>query len=177
MIVRRARPEDADEMARVHAASADAAYADIPWREAGVTPRRLAAWHDVLAGEHRAHLAEVDGAVVGVLNVSDDELHVIYVHPGWWGRGAGQALLERAHELLAETCDEATLTCVAGNARARRFYERNGWTLDRILTEPHFGGVPTEVARYRKRLVSDTCSHEPGSHSDPGSSPSNSAQS
>ena len=72
--------------------------------------------------------------------------------PDAWGSGAGQLLIERAHEVLAERFDEAVLTVLAANPRARRFYERNGWTLDELRTEPHFGGEPTDVARYRKRL-------------------------
>jgi GNAT superfamily N-acetyltransferase len=159
VIVRPATAADTDAMARCHAASADAAYAHIVERDPGLTERRLRAWREVLAGKHRAHLAEADGNVVGVLNVSDDELQVIYVHPDWWGTGVGQRLLDQAHSLLAETCDTAVLTVLAGNARARRFYERNGWLLVSELVEPHFGGVPTAVCRYRRRFaeeVSDT---------------------
>ena len=40
------------------------------------------------------------------------------------------------------------------NARARRFYERNGWRLLEVVVEPHFGGQLTEVARYRRTLRS-----------------------
>ena len=38
--------------------------------------------------------------------------------------------------------------------RARRFYERNGWVLEQVKSEPQplFGGAPTEVALYRKSL-------------------------
>lgn len=41
-----------------------------------------------------------------------------------------------------------TLTVLADNARARRFYERNGWRFETTVIEPHFGGHPTEVTRY-----------------------------
>jgi hypothetical protein len=44
------------------------------------------------------------------------------------------------------------LTVLASNARARRFYERNGWQLAEVKTEPFFGGVSTEVALYHKNL-------------------------
>ena len=100
-----------------------------------------------------------NGAIVGVLNVgaarNEDgvgELHVIYVLPESWGTNAGQLLIEQAHETLSARFDEAVLTVLETNPRARRFYERNGWTLDEVRTEPHFGGEPTEVARYRKRF-------------------------
>jgi len=137
-------------MARVHWRSSNAAYG-----RNDDFQRRLAASHGLFdeAGV-RPFLAEEDGAVIGVLTVGDDELYAIYVHPEHWGRGVGQALLDRAHVELAQTCEVATLTCLVGNARARRFYERNGWELGEQVTEPHFGGEPTEVVRYRRRFSS-----------------------
>ena len=147
-------------MARVHWLSSNTAYGrDDPFE------RRLAAAHALFEEEGvRLFVAEADGAIVGVLTLGDDELYAIYVHPEWWGTGVGQALLDRAHEELALTCGEAHLTCLAANPRARRFYERNGWQLGETVTEPHFGGVPTEVVRYRRRF-----GVRPGS--DPGLTP------
>jgi GNAT superfamily N-acetyltransferase len=149
--VRRATAADADAMTHVHSVSSDTAYAHVAGRSPGRYERRLQAWRDVLAANHSAFVAETDdGTTVGVLSVSERELHVIYVHPDWWGSGAGQLLIEKAHEVLATTCDEAILTVLAANPRARRFYERNAWVPAEFEIEPHFGGVPTEVVRYRK---------------------------
>ena len=41
---------------------------------------------------------------------------------------------------------------LAGNARARRFYERNGWRFVEQVVELHFEGEPTEVCKYHRRL-------------------------
>jgi GNAT superfamily N-acetyltransferase len=152
MIVRRATPADAEEMARVHTASSVAAYAHVVTPDHALLERRIAAWREALAGDDPSFVAEADGLVVGVLHVTTTELKVIYVHPDWWGSGAGRLLLERAHAELAQTCDEATLTVLADNPRARRFYERNGWVCEEELVEPHFGGSPTRVARYRRSM-------------------------
>ena len=147
MNIRVARPADAEAMARVHWLSANTAYGrDDPLE------RRLAASERVFdESGTRPFLAEDDdGSVIGVLTVGDDELYAIYVHPDHWGAGVGQALLERAEAELAETCTAASLTCMVVNARARRFYDRNGWQLGETLVEPHFSGEPTEVCRYHK---------------------------
>lgn len=135
-------------MARAHVASASAAYG----REEDLE-RRTRRWHEVF-GEpaSRPYLAEAEGEVVGVLSVGPDILYAIYVHPEWWGTGVGQALLDRAHILLAETCDEAELSVLVENVRARRFYERNGWRFTEHIVEPHFGGQPTEVCKYRRPM-------------------------
>jgi GNAT superfamily N-acetyltransferase len=140
-------------MARMHWVSANAAYGRNDPLE-----RRLAAAHRLFEeDETRPFLAEDDeGAVVGVLAVGDSELYAIYVHPDHWGTNVGRGLLEWAERELAETCDVAVLTCMVDNARARRFYERHGWELGETLVEPHFGGEPTEVCRYRKRLSSSS---------------------
>ena len=106
-----------------------------------------------------ASLAVDDGRVVGVLNVGGSPaepgvgvVRVLYVIPGWWGSGAGQLLMDRAIEVLGSEYDEAELTVLTANPRARRFYERNGWVEAETFMEPHFGGTPTEVTRYRRRL-------------------------
>ncbi|HEX3807474.1 MAG TPA: GNAT family N-acetyltransferase [Gaiellaceae bacterium] len=150
MKVRPAVPADAEALARVHWLSSNTAYGrNDPFA------RRLAASHRLFAEDGaRPFLVEADGEVIGTLVVGDDELHAIYIHPDWWGTAAGQLLLDQAHASLAETCENATLTCLADNPRARRFYERNGWELVETLVEPHFGGVPTEVCRYRKSFSS-----------------------
>jgi GNAT superfamily N-acetyltransferase len=152
VIVRAATPADAEEMARVHWLSSNTAYGrDDPFE------RRLASTREAFELDGVRHfLAEDDGSVIGLAVISTDELYALYVHPDWWGSGAGQLLIDRIHAALDETCDEAQLTVLVDNPRARRFYERNGWELRELVTEPHFGGIPTDVAKYRKRLVSDT---------------------
>jgi GNAT superfamily N-acetyltransferase len=121
-------------------------------QDAGALERRIGVWREILDGDAPSFVAEEDGRIVGVLHVTADELKVIYVHPDRWGSGAGQLLLDEAHEQLAQTCGEATLTVLADNPRARRFYERNGWVCEEELVEPHFGGSPTRVARYRRSM-------------------------
>jgi GNAT superfamily N-acetyltransferase len=148
--IRAAGRADAEAMARTHWLSANTAYGRNDPLE-----RRLDAAERLFDEDGtRPFLAEDDdGAVIGVLTIGDDELYAIYVHPDYWGTRVGQALLDRAEKELARTCAVASLTCMVGNTRARRFYERNGWQRGETLVEPHFGGEPTEVCRYRKTLA------------------------
>ncbi len=160
IVVERPSPGDAEEAARVHSASAEAAYRGIAGPDPNGLARRTATWREILASpgpSNQAFVARDAGRIVGVLNFGSfrgDEstaaVRVLYVHPAWWGTGAGQALIERAHEELAANHDEAVLTVLTANTRARRFYERNGWVEGETLVEPHFGDRPTEVTRYRR---------------------------
>jgi GNAT superfamily N-acetyltransferase len=150
VIVRPATLADVEAMARVHWLSSNTAYGRHDDFE-----RRLRSAYDAFALDYvRSFLAEDDCEVVGLAAVGPDELYALYVHPDRWGTGVGQLLIEQAHEALAGTCEEARLTVLVGNGRARRFYERNGWEFQEQLTEIHFGDEPTDVCRYRKRFSS-----------------------
>ena len=158
--LRRATPGDAEDVARTHTLAADAAYRDLAPPDPGGRARRTAMWREVLADPaNRAFVATQRGRIVGILSVGPfreepavGAVHVLYVLPEWWGSGAAQQLMELAHEELAKDFERADLTVLAANGRARRFYERNGWELAETLVEPHFGGVPTEVAMYERTL-------------------------
>ena len=101
-------------------------------------------------------LATVDGAVAGFIMVVDDEVEQVYVAQAHRGTGVAGALLAQAEEIVAGNGHEsAWLAVVAGNARARRFYERNGW-IDRGLIDylavTDGGTVAIRAHRYDKRV-------------------------
>jgi GNAT superfamily N-acetyltransferase len=82
------------------------------------------------------------------------ELYALYVHPAWWSSGTGRALMDQVLAKVSATgygC--ITLWVLEANARARRFYQRAGFTPDgarHVLDD--LGGV-TEI-RYRRALSS-----------------------
>ena len=83
---------------------------------------------------------------IGFVEGVPGELHALYVVPDHWGTGAAAALHRRA---LAVLGNGATLTVIRDNARARRFYERHGWTLEGD-DEPHdFDGTSVAFVKYR----------------------------
>jgi len=73
-------------------------------------------------------VAVVDGAVAGFVLVVDDELEQVYVSAVHRGTGVARMLLADAErQVRANGHSTAWLAVVAGNARARAFYERAGW--------------------------------------------------
>jgi GNAT superfamily N-acetyltransferase len=73
-------------------------------------------------------VATVDGAVAGFIMVVDDEVEQVYVAAASRGTGVADALIrESESQVLAGGHEKAWLAVVAGNARARAFYERAGW--------------------------------------------------
>jgi GNAT superfamily N-acetyltransferase len=73
-------------------------------------------------------VAVVDGAVAGFVMIDEDEVEQVYVSARNRGTGIAGALLREAERQVAAAGHaEAWLAVVAGNERARRFYEREGW--------------------------------------------------
>lgn len=101
-------------------------------------------------------VATVDGQVAGFVMIHDDEIEQIYVGAEARGHGVADALLRYGEALIAAEHDRAWLAVVDGNARARRFYERNGWR-DAGPFDYHAatatGSIPVPSRRYQKSLV------------------------
>jgi GNAT superfamily N-acetyltransferase len=74
-------------------------------------------------------VAMVDGEVAGFTMVAGDEVEQVYVSRSHRGSGVAALLLDGALQVIGEAGHETAWLAVAtGNGRARRFYERCGWT-------------------------------------------------
>jgi DNA/RNA-binding domain of Phe-tRNA-synthetase-like protein/ribosomal protein S18 acetylase RimI-like enzyme len=101
-------------------------------------------------------VATVDGAVAGFIMVVDDEVEQVYVSSAQRGSGVAHALIaEAARQVKASGHDKAWLAVVAGNGRARAFYERAGWedegSFDYAAATEH-GPITVPCHRYTKAL-------------------------
>jgi GNAT superfamily N-acetyltransferase len=153
-IVREARREDAEGFVRAHEAA---------WDATGLVEQRLG---DLVPFEERVRVfeagvekvsddawvwvAERDGTIIGlaVCTRADEiaELRDLYVVPEAWGSGVAAALHETALAWMRSRAREAILWVGEMNARARRFYEREGWQVDGERRTSSLG--PPEL-RYR----------------------------
>lgn len=107
----------------------------------------------------------VDGdRVIGFVTVKGDEVEEIYVAAEARGGGAAVALLQHAEDAIAARFASAWLAVVAGNERARRFYERNGWSDGGAFdyaAEAGDGTVAVPCRRYEKMLKDERASTAP----------------
>lgn len=134
------------------------------WRDAhlGNVPDELLAvrtkesfWERAAKRVADTTVADVDGAVAGFIMVVGDEVEQVYVSSAHRGTGTAAALLTEAErQVKAAGHDHAWLAVAPGNARARRFYERQGW-LDEGLFDYQAGSETGPVSvpchRYVKR--------------------------
>ena len=128
MTLRRARPEDADDIAEIWSRG---------WRDGhlGLVPEQLTAARTEESFHLRAAervgdttAALVDGAIAGFIMVVGDEVEQIYVSPAHFGKGVAGALMTEAEsQVAAGGHDIAWLAVAIGNTRARAFYEKTGW--------------------------------------------------
>lgn len=156
MELRLAVPADALAVARIHCRAWQTGYR-------GLLP---AAYLDGLRAEDRAArytfdrlegprtTVAVDGdAIVGFATIHGAELSALHVDPDMWGRGIGRALIARARgDLAAAGVTEAHLWVLSGNARAARFYERDGWTSDGTRRSDVVWGATVDEIAYQRRL-------------------------
>ncbi len=95
-------------------------------------------------------------SVVGFVTVHDDEVEQIYVAEQARGGGAATALLRHAELEIATRFDVGWLAVATGNARARRFYARQGWCDTAGIDYPaeiQGGTLSVPCRRYEKPLT------------------------
>jgi GNAT superfamily N-acetyltransferase len=166
--IRAALPEDALAVARVHVRSWQVAYRGlIPQAYLdGLKPEVWAAKYGFQRTDpdRPTTLVAVDDACVRGLAMTGPyrgdglpnfgELLAIYVDPEHWDSGVGRLLAAAAREQLRRNgFAEAALWVLDGNARARRFYERDGWALDGARQTKTVAGAALEEVRYRRTLI------------------------
>jgi GNAT superfamily N-acetyltransferase len=153
--------------ARPEHAPAIAAIWRLGWRDGhlGHVPDELVAVRtpESFATRAAAHVgvtvvALVREAVAGFVMVVGDEIEQVYVAAAHRGSGVARALLTAAEERVrANGHERAWLAVVAGNTRARRFYERSGWTdegpFDHHAPGPS-GPITVPAHRYAKSVRS-----------------------
>jgi ribosomal protein S18 acetylase RimI-like enzyme len=122
--IRRAEAADAEAVSDVYLESFHATY-EFPLAHSDDEVR---AWiRGVVAPAHGTWVATVADRIVGMLVVREGELDQLYVLPACHGRKVGRRLVEVAKR---ESPSGLGLYTFQVNARARRFYERNGFMAD-----------------------------------------------
>jgi RimJ/RimL family protein N-acetyltransferase len=173
--VRAADLDDADMIARVHVRAWRAAYRQGLMPDEYLDTLSEADW----AGHWRVRLADAppagtcrlvavdeDGNVAGFVVAGParskagsrrpagptvGEVLALNVDPDRWGTGAGCDLLASAVDRLERAgFQKARLWVHSGSSRARRFYERHGWSPDGGERSHEVRGVTVAETRYRR---------------------------
>lgn len=122
LVLRRARPVDAPAVAEVWLRSFDAALPTVRRAHPDADVRR---WlRDVVVPREETWVAELGGAVVGVLALTPGWIDQLYLAPDVRGRGIGGRCVALAQERQPGGLELWTFQV---NGPAQRFYERHGF--------------------------------------------------
>jgi GNAT superfamily N-acetyltransferase len=148
-LIRRAVPDDAEELLRIQREACTTAFAHIfppdrfPFPDEAVGE----GWREALADpEIEAFIAEGAGSV----SVGHGYLRTLYVVPALWSHGVGSQLHDLALDRLRATGNgKARLWTLEQNHVARGFYERRGWQLTDVTRVVPFPPRPLDVQYIR----------------------------
>ena len=159
-----ALPTDARRVAQIHVHAWQAAYVGIvpdDYLASLSVDKRETMWRQAIdKGGPELLVARVDRDTAGWVSFDasrdknaaqgSGEIWALYVDPTRWSSGVGRTLLQRASERLAERgFGSVSLWVLAANARAIRFYERAGFTLDAGSAHMfELGGRSVQEVRY-----------------------------
>jgi ribosomal protein S18 acetylase RimI-like enzyme len=172
--LRRASADDAEAIARLHAASWRAAYRGFyrdAYLDGNIVEERTEVWRQRLLSPSENQFVLLAAAADGLLGFvcaygNDDErwgtlVDNLHVLPDHQGRGLGRRLLAASAACSSERYPDALLHLwvLEGNAKARRFYERlGGQPEETAVSEPPGGGSITGV-RYVWRSLEPLLAH------------------
>jgi GNAT superfamily N-acetyltransferase len=121
--LRRAGVEEMPAIARLYRATVRASLPFVPELH---TPQEDAWWFaERLHALNEVWVAEDDEGYAGYIGFRADFIEHLFIRPERQGQGAGLLLLDKAREDAAEL----SLWTFQQNARARRFYEKHGFTV------------------------------------------------
>ena len=156
-IIRKALPEDVDDYTDCGVSCWQSAYRGIVPEEylANMKKQRLEKNRKALTdpGDCEYYCAIYGERMIGILVINknhSENFWAIYLIEEFWGKGYGKKLLDFAvDELKSAGHKKICLWVFEENYRARRFYEKHGFSFDRTKkVVDKYGGVPLIELRY-----------------------------
>jgi ribosomal protein S18 acetylase RimI-like enzyme len=166
--IRRAKPDDAADIARVYIESWHDTYPGVISTTLlrSMTLRgQTARWRTAVAVRNRETIFVAEAAEHGIVAMSsfgpsrdpdlgyDAEVYTLYVDPGYLGRGVGRTLLSAAFHQLHENGYQSCIIWAHARNTARFFYERMGGRLAAERTARMMGDPVPEAAFGWKSLT------------------------
>ena len=126
-VIRLASPADADGVADVWLASFKATFPFPPAYPDDDVRRWIR--DEIVTRDETWVAVEPDGAIVGFMSLREDDLDHLYVRPDRFDRGIGSRFVELAKQRRPAGLGLYTFQV---NDRARAFYERRGFRVERL---------------------------------------------
>lgn len=131
--IRLMHEDELDAVARVFHESKRAALTFLPAEMARTLDDDRGYLRDFLRPKADIRVALIDGAVVGFIALAGDHIEQLYVDTDRQRAGVGSAMIDHAKSLSPSGL---TVYTHQKNTRARRFYEKHGFTAERFGASP-----------------------------------------
>lgn len=166
LIIREAKLNDAEDIAKVHIKIWQQAYkGQIPddFLENLSVENRTKVWVENISNpkpKQNIFVAESGGKILGFVAVGPNrdkdarkdwgELYAIYVDQQSAGKGVGTSLTQKGLDFLkSESFKQATLWVLVSNTKGRKFYENRGWKAENKIKRDKIGRVEVKEIRYK----------------------------
>ena len=146
MLIRRYAPDDFVAVTDLWRRARVQAFPEVQARLAYTLEDDRAYFREVILVNHAVWVAELGGHPVGFMALTDDFIDQLFVAPEHQRCGIGGALLDHARALSS---GGLRLFTFQSNAGARAFYERQGFTVQRLGVSPPPESEPDVEYRWR----------------------------
>ena len=148
-IIRLYKPEDFEAITRLWFDAQKAAMPKLMLRMGYEFDDACEFFRKAVVTENQIWVYERDDVRLGFLAIQGEFIDRLYVHPAYHRRGIGQALLEKARQLLPK---HMWLYTHVANKMARSFYEKNDFVAEKFGVSPEPESEPD--VEYHWRLKS-----------------------
>ena len=146
-IIREYRPEDFDSVTILWRISREKSLPEFQRTKGHFFYEDQDYFRDYVLVEDQVYVVESHKGLVAFMAMRDDFIDQLYVHPDFQNRGIGKILLDHARQLSPEHLWLYTLQI---NINARAFYEKNGFTAEKLGVSPPPENEPDVEYHWRK---------------------------
>ena len=105
-------------------------------------------FRDHILNENKVWVVEFEGRPAAFMAINKEFIDHLYVHPDYWRRGIGKALLDFARK---QSPEHLWLYTLQVNVNARAFYEKNGFVAEKFGISPPPESEPDVEYHWRKK--------------------------
>jgi len=147
-IIREYRAEDFDAVTILWRISREKSLPDFQQEKGHFFYEDLNYFRSRVLKDNRVWVVEMDGHPVAFMAMKDEFIDQLYIHPDYWRRRIGEALLNFARE---QSPVHIWLYTLQVNAMARAFYEKNGFVAEKFGVSPPPESEPDVEYHWRRK--------------------------
>jgi len=149
-MIRAYRPEDFDHVTILWRISREKSLPEFQMMKGHFFYEDQQYFQDRILKDDQIWVAEAADQPVAFMAMKADFIDQLYVHPHYWRKGIGEALLRFARE---RSPDHLWLYTLQVNTNARAFYEKNGFVAEKFGISPPPESEPDVEYHWRKSLI------------------------